>query len=90
MTDHTPHPDPASDSESAGGASTGADDAQLHEVRTRLLRDAAAAGIHDEHLVHTAIDRATALYADATVRSFISVLVERTVRQELSISTTHG
>jgi len=75
----------------AGGDSGGStEDAQLREVRTRLPRDAAAAGIHDDHLVHTAVDRATALYAEATMRSFISVLVERTVGQELSISATRG
>ena len=40
--------------------------------------------------VHTAIDRAIGLYAGAPVRSVVGVLVERTVRQELSISTTPG
>lgn len=60
------------------------EEARLQEVRQRLLRDGAAIGLAAD-VVHTTTDRAVAAYADAPVRGFIGVLVERAVRAELSI-----
>jgi hypothetical protein len=60
-------------------------EAQLSHVRTRLVRDAAEIGI-EESAVLAAIESATAAYADATVRSFLPVLIERDVRRALEIT----
>lgn len=61
-----------------------ATEAQLEEVTGRLLRDAAAAGV-DPAVVHDAVERAAKDYTGAPVRSFVGVLVERTVRAELAL-----
>lgn len=83
-----PHPEePADVRQGAPDSATRADDAtqvQLEEVRGRLLRDAAAAGI-DPTAVHDALERAVKGYAEAPVRSFVGVLVERTVRADLDL-----
>jgi pyruvate-formate lyase-activating enzyme len=72
--------DPAPDK----GPADDADEAQLLEVRERLLRDATAAGV-DAQAVQDSIARAVTGYSDAPVRAFIGVLVEREVRAELSV-----
>ena len=59
-------------------------DVQLREVRERLIRDAATAGI-DEQLVHTAVQEAAAALAHAPVRNFVGILVERAVREGLQL-----
>jgi hypothetical protein len=77
----------ASDAASADGGApdvAGAADVHLREVRNRLVRDAGIAGV-DEQLVHSAVDRAAAALAHAPVRSFIGILVERAVREELGL-----
>lgn len=66
------------------GASPDTEEARLQEVRRRLLRDGAAIGLAAD-IVQATTDRAAAAYADAPVRGFIGVLVERAVRAELSI-----
>ena len=58
--------------------------AQLAEMRERLLRDATAAGTPEPTLT-TAIEEIAAEYADAPVKSFIAVLVEREVRARLKL-----
>jgi hypothetical protein len=69
-----------------GGAPevAGAADVQLCAVRARLVRDAGAAGV-DEHRVHSAVDQAAAALAQAPVRSFVGILVERAVREQLGL-----
>lgn len=69
-----------------GGAPevAGVADVQLCEVRARLVRDAAAAGV-DEQRVHSAVDQAAAALAQAPVRSFVGILVERAVREQLGL-----
>ena len=59
-------------------------DAQLAEMRERLLGDAAASGT-TEQAVLAAIDEIVAGYADARVKSFVAVLVEREVRTRLGL-----
>ena len=59
-------------------------DAQLGEMRARLLGDAVANGT-TEQAVLAAIDDVVAGYADARVKSFVAVLVEREVRTRLGI-----
>jgi hypothetical protein len=58
--------------------------AQLVEARARLQRDGVAVGLNADE-VGRAVDAAAAQYATAPVQAFVSVLVERAVRQELSI-----
>jgi hypothetical protein len=58
--------------------------AQLDEVRARLQRDGVAVGLSADE-VGQAVDAAAAEYTIARVQTFVGVLVERTVRQELSI-----
>jgi hypothetical protein len=69
-----------------GGAPgvAGAADVQLCAVRARLVRDAGAAGV-DEHRVHSAVDQAAAALAQAPVRSFVGILVERAVREQVGL-----
>jgi hypothetical protein len=57
---------------------------QLDEVRARLQRDGVAVGLSADE-VGQAVDAAAAQYATAPVQTFVGVLVERMVRQELSI-----
>jgi hypothetical protein len=59
-------------------------DVQLHNVLERLVRDAATAGI-DEQLVHSAVQDAAAALAQAPVRNFVGILVERAVRERLQL-----
>jgi hypothetical protein len=56
--------------------------AQVRDVRECLLRDGAAAGIGPV-AIGAEIDRAVATYAHRRVRTFVGVLVERTVRERL-------
>jgi len=72
------------DAASPGSYLDPADEAQLQEVRQRLLRDAAAAKV-GQPAVEASIHRAVEGYAQAPVRAFIGVLVEREVRAELSL-----
>jgi hypothetical protein len=58
--------------------------AQLREVREQLLEDAAKTGISAASVTE-AIERATAEFAGASVHSFIGILVERAVRERLSL-----
>ncbi len=58
--------------------------AQVRDVRGSLLRDGAAAGA-DLAVIDAAIDRAVAAYAHCPVRSFVGVLVERSVREQLAL-----
>lgn len=58
--------------------------AQVRVVRERLVRDGVAAG-HDEQSVAALVDRAAAGYRDARVLGYVGILVERTVREELSL-----
>ena len=67
----TAHPD------AAGGAA-------LQKVRDQLVLDAEAAGM-DGRSVQVAIDEAVAGLAQAPVRSFVGVLVERAVREQFSL-----
>jgi hypothetical protein len=67
------HPEPAA-----------AVEGQLHEVRERLVRDAASAGV-DEQLVHSAVAEAAASLASAPVQNFVGILVERSVRDQLRL-----
>jgi hypothetical protein len=76
-------PDTAAQDGGAPGVA-GADEVQLREVRDRLVRDAGAAGV-DEQLVHSAVDQAAATLAQAPVRSFVGILVERAVREQLGL-----
>jgi len=65
-------------------------DAQLAEMRERLLGDAAANGT-TEQAVLAAVDEVVAGYGDARVKSFVAVLVEREVRTRLGLrSAPHG
>jgi hypothetical protein len=64
-------------SDAAGGAA-------LQKVRDQLVRDAEAAGV-DGQSVQVAIDKAVAGLAQAPVRSFVGVLVERAVREQFSL-----
>jgi hypothetical protein len=76
-------PDPtAPDAQAAEPAS--AADVQLFEVRERLVRDAATAGV-DEQLVDTAVQEAAAALAQAPVQNFVGILVERAVRERLRL-----
>jgi hypothetical protein len=59
-------------------------EAQVRAVRERLVREGVAAG-HDELAVGELVDRAAAPYRDARIRSFIGILVERAVREQLSL-----
>jgi hypothetical protein len=59
-------------------------DAQLRDVRDSLLRDGLAAGV-DPAAINSAIDRAAAFYAHRPVRAFVGVLVERSVRERLTL-----
>ena len=59
-------------------------DAQLRDVRDSLLRDGLAAGV-DPAAIDSAIDRAAAIYAHRPVRAFVGVLVERSVREQLTL-----
>ncbi|MEN3263875.1 hypothetical protein [Pseudonocardia sp.] len=77
----------ASDAATADGDApgvAGAPDLHLREMRDRLVRDAAIAGV-DEQLVHSAVDQAAAALAQAPVRSFVGILVERAVREQLGL-----
>jgi hypothetical protein len=60
---------------------------QLADVRARLLRDAGPAGI-DGDAVQRAIDETVNGYETASVRSFLAVLIERDVRNRLSLRTS--
>ena len=60
---------------------------QLAEARARLLRDADPAGI-DMATVQQAIDETVATYEAASVRSFLTVLIERDVRRLLKLHTS--
>lgn len=60
--------------------------AQLDEVRSTLVHDAGAVGL-DSQTVLRAVDEAATTYRNAPVRNFIGVLVERTVRERLSLRT---
>jgi hypothetical protein len=62
----------------------GAADVQLREVRDRLVRDAGIAGV-EEHLVHSAVDQVAAGLAQAPVRSFVGILVERAVCEQIGL-----
>ncbi len=61
--------------------------AQLRDVHGALLRDAEAAGL-DPAVLDGALERATAVYAPRRVRTFVGVLVERAVREELGLRRT--
>jgi hypothetical protein len=61
--------------------------AQLDEVRAKLVHDAGAAGV-DRRAVMRAVDEAARTYRNAPVRNFIGVLVERTVREQLGVPKT--
>lgn len=61
--------------------------AQLRDVHAALLRDAEAAGL-DPATLEAAMERATAIYACRRVRTFLGVLVERAVREELGLRRT--
>lgn len=80
--------DPAVGAGIDGSHLDAADEAQLQEVRQRLLRDAAVAGV-DATTVEASISEAIVSYADAPVRAFIGVLVERDVRAELSLPASN-
>jgi len=75
--DHGPPNLDTAHPEAAGGAA-------LQKVRDQLVRDAEAAGM-DGQSVHVAIDKAVAGLAQAPVRSFVGVLVERAVREQFSL-----
>jgi hypothetical protein len=53
-------------------------------VRDRLVRDAGIAGV-EEHLVQSAVDQADGALAQAPVRNFVGILVERAVREQLGL-----
>jgi hypothetical protein len=72
--------DPAAEDREALAGDTG----KMSEVRRRLVRDALAAGV-DERLVHTAVDEAAAALAQAPVQTFVAILVERAVREDLAL-----
>jgi hypothetical protein len=61
-------------------------EAQLSELRGRLVRDGASSGI-DEPAVLAAVDAGVERYSDASVRGFLGVLIERHVRRKLAIDT---
>jgi hypothetical protein len=44
-----------------------------------------AAAVSNEQLVHSAVDQAAAALAQAPVRSFVGILVERAVRDQLGL-----
>jgi hypothetical protein len=58
--------------------------AQVRVVRERLVREGVAAG-HDEQSVTALVDRAAASYRDARVLGYVGILVERAVREQLSL-----
>lgn len=58
--------------------------AQVRVVRERLVREGVAAG-HDERTVADLVDRAAAGFHDARVLGYVGILVERAVREELSM-----
>jgi hypothetical protein len=62
---------------------------QLTDLRARLLRDAAPAGI-DPASVERTIDETARTYESAVVRSFLAVLIERDVRARLNLRTSTG
>jgi hypothetical protein len=76
-------PDAATPDGGAPGVA-GAAEVQLCAVRATLVRDAGAAGV-DEQRVHSAVDQAAAALAQAPVRSFVGILVERAVREQLGL-----
>ena len=97
MTADEPRPDATADvgpstlAPAVGGAGRLEDDpefqAQLAEVRARLRRDAAPAGI-DDATVEQAIEETVGSYGSASVRSFLAVLIERDIRNRLSLRTS--
>jgi hypothetical protein len=58
--------------------------AQVRVVRERLVREGVAAG-HDEQTVAELVDGAAASYRNARVLGYIGILVERAVREQLSM-----
>lgn len=58
--------------------------AQVRVVRERLIREGVADG-HDERTIAELVDGAAASYRDARVLGFIGILVERAVREQLSM-----
>jgi hypothetical protein len=62
---------------------------QLTDLRARLMRDAAPAGI-DPASVERTIDETARTYESAVVRSFLAVLIERDVRARLNLRTSTG
>lgn len=58
--------------------------APLQQMRDQLVRDAEAAGV-DGQLVQVAIDEAVVALAQAPVRSFVGILVERGVRRQFGL-----
>jgi hypothetical protein len=90
LPDISPDLAPRNGHRAAGGADVRHGDdtefqTQLADVQARLLRDAAPAGL-DSDTVQRAIDDTVSGYESASVRSFLAVLIERDVRNRLTLA----
>jgi hypothetical protein len=59
-------------------------DTELQDVKERLTSEYTGTANLSEESVHRVVDDAAAKFADASVRNFVPILVERAARAQLS------